>query len=491
MGYLLLAVFFLAAGDREKAAALYKEGQKLLDAGKYADAVDRFDQALKEVGDETEKLRYGDQAVKDTIAYYPNYFSGLARLRQADAALTPQEKGRFLDDAISRLVRSKHPEREGHLVKAREQRVKVVEPPPPPPPETRAELVGRLRSRVEGFNRAERYEDALDSIAAEKGLFEGHEADRQALVESIRTAQARAVESRLRALELELERVASAPVAEDPKGRLEALGKTRLPPEIRRDAGPQFGWLGDFLRALEKHQGALEPGARIEDGAACAAADEFESAAERALAADFFPGFRAARNVAQGLRHDRLSSLKAEAADSWERAQVIDAAVEKAHAKCREALTLHASRKTGSAGQAEAYRDSVLPPERQRIRDLIARIPPPAFRKRLSDAEGRFLAHETAARPEALRGASKTLSDLQMEGPFASLPRPEQARALLAAAISMVSAEILEGEPRGKILEKCGPLVSRARELDSGAVAAWRDRVSPKVIAILEESEKR
>ncbi len=491
MGFALLACLLLSAGDREKAAALYKEGQKLLNAGKYADAVDRFDDALKEVGDETEKLRYGDQAIKDTIAYYPNFFSGLARLRQADAALIPQEKARFLDDAVSRLIRSKHPEKESHLVKAREQRVKVAETPPPAAPDPRDELVGRLRSRVEGFNRAERYEDALDSIAAEKGLFEGHEADRQALVESIRTAQARAVESRLRALELELERVASAPAMEDPKGRLEALGKAKLPPEIRRDPGPRFQWLGDFIRAIEKHQGSLEPGARVEEGPACAAAGEFETAAERALAADFFPGFRAARSVAQGLRHARLSSLPAHAADSWERAQVIDAAVEKAHAKCREALTLHASRKTESAGQAEAYRDGVLPQERQRIRELIARIPPPDFRKRLSDAEGRLLAHEAAARPEALRGASKTLSDLQTEGPFSGLSRPEQARALLAAAISMVSAEILEGEPREKIAEKCGPLVRKARGLDPEGVAAWRDRVSPKVIAILEEADKR
>jgi hypothetical protein len=490
------------AADIPKAAAAYTEAMGYYQKGQWEKAVDAFDAALKESANENPNLSYRAQGVTVRVEYYPYYYSGMSKYQLALQASGPEEKKRRLIDAVNQLKVSVHPDNKGATAKARslldevEARLKAPPPTPVPlPPDPFPAALARVKGEVDGLGKAERFEEALESVRTSAG-FSGHETERKELLENIRSRQASAVKDRDARLALQMEQLASRNPLEDPAARFRSLEEARIPPAVQRDVAPKFRWLDDFLAACEKSRESLEKAPRLDERAVCDAAQVFEQLAKQALDAEFLPGFRAARNVAHSLRLARLNALPSAGLgvkETWSRSLLLDAAEEESRKNCEELLRPRLEKTSDPVVKEEMrkYLAETAVAYRQGAATALGRLARPETEEQIDQAVAGLKTTAVIVDPDKLRGISSGLAALQSDAGFLKLKAADQARAIFVAAVAQVEAGFLEGEPREKIVERCAPFASKAYKLDANVSAPWRDQLSPKVLSLLEELGKR
>ena len=116
----ILLLLSLEAGDAvAEAGNNYRQAKVALDAEKYEEAVTLLRQALQQVGEENDQLKYRDDESRRRHAYYPYYEWGRARLLQSQQEASVFTQRDLLADAVSHLGQSRHPDASVKLEEAK------------------------------------------------------------------------------------------------------------------------------------------------------------------------------------------------------------------------------------------------------------------------------------------------------------------------------------------------------------------------------------
>lgn len=492
---LMLLLAALLTQDKSKAATSFDEGSKHLKEARYERAIEAFDSALKVLNTEDPNLSYRGPGITVRVAYYPYFYAGLAALRWAPAAQNPEEKQRRLALALTHLGRSIHPEAVQRQAEARQLMAALGTPPPPvapaPPPaaDPFPQHVAKLKVDLDQLGRDGRFEEALKSIT-QAAFLAGREAERKELMEAFRAKQAQAVGQREIKLTSGIERLAAEDPLRDTETQVKVLREAQIPREVQKEPPPSFRWLEGFVSELDRQKPAIAKVAALDEAMVVETSDAFEGLAQAALEAGYFPGFRAARNIAHALRLSRMKALPAAelpAEDKWSRAVRLEAAAKKSE----EALLVRLVKVQGEAfeGELKRYLEETVKSQQSGLAVVRGTLPSPDMKNRLVQAERSLQDPEAAADAARLRGVAGEIVQLQGDARFGVLQAGEQARALMAGAVALATAALLEGEPRDQIVGRLAPLVGRAQSLDAGALAVAD--VSPKILALFDEARRR
>jgi len=93
-----------------EAGSAYRQAREALEAERYEQAVKLLETALKQVGDESDLLKYRDDTSRRRHSYYPYYEWGRARLLQSQTESSIFTQRDLLADAVSHLGQSRHPD---------------------------------------------------------------------------------------------------------------------------------------------------------------------------------------------------------------------------------------------------------------------------------------------------------------------------------------------------------------------------------------------
>lgn len=494
----LLLVLVAAAGDPRSAAQHLNRGRDFLEKGRFDEAVRAFDAALREVAQETDELKYSDQGVRVTLKYYPRFLSAQARLRQAEAAETLEQKRSLLSDAVERLEGSTHPDAPAVRRAAREQIARVEEAlrrrdsPDDPFPA----LLAALRRKIDGLIESGRFEDALAEVGRQAEIFQGRAAERDMLERTVRRHQAAAVERHRTRLVLELEKLSAETPFERAGERLAGLQESRVPAWVRQEPGPPFPWLEEFLPLYEAAARLRHRSDVREDDPVLSCAERFDALALKALETDLSSGFRAAAAASFELRRALLECLASEEvgpAEALRRGMRVEAAAEEALRRHEESLRRKTKDPPDRPETAELRRfvETTLPSWRTSLKAHADALRMRAtVEEALARAERALEDSETLGDPGRLRRLASELSAAASAAGFDRLAVSRRARVWMAAGIAIAHAEFLDGGAPERVAERCADAFASARSLDPKVIVARRDRLSPKIRALLEEDRR-
>jgi hypothetical protein len=489
---ILLVLLALQSGDKAKAATFHKEGEAFFKDAKYEKALEAFESALKELKNEDPNLSYRGPGVTVRVAYHPYYFAGRCAQFLADAAATPAEKKRRLDLAISHLGRSIHPEAKARVDAARDALAKIdladPIPAPRPAPATPSPEAIRAKGELDAFLSSGKLEEALEAMRR-SSYWKGREDERKAQEVRIREEQAKAIGQKETKLASGIERLAGEEALKDPEEHLARLKEARVPKEVSKEPPAAFRWLEGFVEQLEKQKEAIGKMAGLDEAVVVGTSDSFEALAKSALEQGYFPGFRAARNIAHALRMSRMKALPGAALpaeEKWARALQLEAAAKKSE----EALAGTTLKDEAMAGELKRYVGETVKAQATVLTAVRATLPSPDLKNRVVRAEESLRDPEAAADATRLRAVAANVAELQGDARFGALQPAEQARAIVASAVALATAAFLEGEPREQAARRLAPLMAKAQALDPGALAGLGD-VSPKILLLFDEARKR
>ena len=495
--HLLLLLVLGQVGDAAKAGAAYDQGLGELRKERYVTAVLKFQEAIKHQSKETHKLLYRDNRGRHKDPYYPHYYWAQARIRQAEREAVPEKKRALLQEAISHLVLTIHPKALAlqNEAKVKVARIKTPASPPPPSVDPFAAPYAALKEKVDDLCARERFEEALRMVAAEDKLFKSHAKEKNRLVGLIGNRRKGVLESYQRILTLALRNLSSTDPTRKPGSVLPALEPARIPPWVQRVSAPPFRWLESFISLYEKEVENVRMASSLKPEEVVRTAEAFEAAAGRALAADSFVGFRAARNVARSVRQARLGALESK---DEEAAKAILVSSERAGERWEGELRGRIERSAipQARDEMKKYLLGELVTEGRQVREIRGRFQEKAqgrdrLREAIRTAEGSLLDPDTMADAAALREIGGKLSNLQAHPLFTELSRGERARAFFAHALTEGVGAFLEGNATGEVRKRCGPLASKGYALDGKVDQAWRERLSPKLLAVLDEIKRQ
>jgi hypothetical protein len=364
--------------------------------------------------------------------------------------------------------------------------------------------VGQLRTAVDRLCEASSFEEALAKIAQASDLLARFPKTRDELLTSTRNRQRAALKNYETLLVSRLDSISRTDPTYEAEIVLPMLAPARVPPEVVKDPEPRFKWLLDFLARYEKDLETVRSAATLEPDRLLPAAAAFDALAKSALENDLFNGFRAARNMAHSITMARLKELAA-AAEKPDSELPGSAAFQAAVAKLLEAV--EASRAAAEAllsastsADAKKYAAADLPYQKRQIDGVRAKIREVtvAHERRVAaeavalEAETRLLHPDVMARPAELAKVTKSLSTLESQAYFETLPAPVRARTLCARAVSEAVAAFLDAEPPARAAERCRNDFLRAIALDANALKPWTDkgRLSPRLVELFERIRK-
>ncbi len=507
MGIVLLMASLAAGLDEDAAGQLYLGALEKVASKRYEEAVRDFDAALAQVPEETAALEFSDAGgASRTIAYYPNYESGQARVLQAREAKTLEEQYRLIQDAVARLGKTSHPNQRASLQKAYLESLRVktaldasreARPVEPAKPKTFEEEHARVRETVDRLISQERFEDALNTMEWEARVYKDHEAERDQLVARVRSAQNEAVARRLADLCARLDQLAGEKGIPDVNAAVPSLKALRLPPVLQKKPPPAFEWLDRFLALAEKDGGLLGKASALSSDEARRLGEALDRAAVESLDIGLFPGFRAAHQAAYAIVAARLRALDAASPPVPEPAfQEFMGTLTGSLERCAAELRGRREKQgvpEAVAGNLKGYEEGELAGQRREIEEIgrarRQRIMSESLTGWIKGLEESM--RSLAMRPDAApaRGLASDAAETRSRPGFETLEPSVRARAFLVQAVSEAFAALLEGEAAEKALERCRPSASEAFKLDPQVVEPWRDRLSPKLLAILDRAK--
>ncbi len=485
---MLTLLLVLGCGDdAAQAGAFYREALEALRENHYDDAVARLQEALKVEPRETDKLLYRDREGRHREAYYPHYVWAQARILQSRGESRPVARQEQLREALLHLDLTEHPDRAGMLARTKAD-LSDLERASTAPPLPEAAMT-ELRHRIANLCDQERFGESMQLLSRESELLNRDPTARDQLIGTIDERRRTAIARYERAMALALDTLAAGSPLEKPDSMLLVIQPALFPASLGEKPGASFLWLSDLqalfqreLPVLRHPEGAFLPELLRTAGA-------FEAHALRAWEAGSFAGFRAAANVADAIRETRIAPLKDGRDDvglgrvlgEWELAL--------------EGRRSILSRKPGAIEEVDAYRVGVLQARADALHKIRERMEGRIRLRRdldlwLSHAE-RFLEDPaTMASPRALRTAASDGSSLEHSDVWAEIAPGLRSRALFLHALLELVLGMLENGPPERIREQAGGLIRSARLLDPEVAGPWRDKLSPKIRAWLEESTR-
>jgi tetratricopeptide (TPR) repeat protein len=478
----LLLLLLAPAGDLASAGVSYREGLADLKAGKFEEAVRKFQSALQQEGVEHSEMKYRDSVARRRHAYYPYFGWAEARWAQAQREVELERKHELLQDAIGRLRQTQHPD-----AAFRMQEVTAALAVVDNQRSAQTGLAG-LKGVIAGRVDAKRFEEAIKELEAADKSYPTRTAEIQELRADVLKRQLEAVQGYERALIVFMNDIART----DPILRTESpaamLKPAFVPVEVHvKPAGP-FLWLQGFRDLYEKEAAGVRSAARLDLEALTRITEAFDRSSGDALAAGFLPGFRAARHVAESMRQARLKDIAAGATDAieTETAKSILSSAEVA-ARTSEALL----RTRPATEEITRFIDNDLTAQRLKATELRLAVENAAReRQRLTEpilkAEQALAQPETISETAALAQVSKSMKDLGADPQAMTLTDRLRARQFLATAVAEAMIGFLDGESLERVTERCRATAFRAYSLDPKVDAPWRGRLSPKILKVLD-----
>ena len=195
--------------------------------------------------------------------------------------------------------------------------------------------------------------------------------------------------------------------------------------------------------------------------------------------------------MALSMRMARLQALVRERAGNLD--MLLDS-TEQAGRRCQEGLRRR-SAKPGASLSLEAmknYGETVLAARLAEVREIRAGAEAREQNQaRIVDsilrAESALIHPDTMANQAALGRLGIDLAGLESDPAWRALPAGMRARAHLARAISAAIVGLLRGERGVEVRNRCAAPALKAFALDGKVVARWRERLSPRILALLKE----
>jgi hypothetical protein len=482
-----LFLVFWAVDPVTEAGTTYRQALSALDAKNYEEAVQLFRGALQKLGEESDSLKYRDGVARQRHSYYPYYEWARARQLQAKLETNIFTRRDLLKEALSRLSQTSHPEAAQRVEEIKADLAVV---------EKAIELDGSfasVKTRIEVLGTGERFEEALKQL---------DEASKSYLTREKELGELRvSLQGRQEALGKRYEQVLSQRLGDvaltDPVGAGDSIAgilkPAQIPPDAMAKPGPPFQWLQKFVELWEKSSDAVRRSGELTAEETNQIAGAFERIALEALKVGVPSGFRASRHVAHTVRMARLNRVAVGAEDT------IDTPT-------AASIVKMAGETSGVAAQAIAAvpkKDDMLktlendiPARQQQIEDLSKKITNGAKeRARLTApivaAEASLSDGDTLGDAAALAKLKNGLFELESEANFGTLTNRLRARALLAHALAEAMLAFMEGNPPARVLDRCRTPAWRAYGFDPKVDARWADKLSPKLLKILDESKPK
>jgi len=486
----LILVLGSMADDAAEAGKAYRQGLEELKKGRTEEAIAKFRTALQHEPKETAKLLYRDNEGRQSDPYYPHYSWAQACVLQAEREASAEAKRALLQESLAHLAVTVHAQAQPLKDQVKAALAKLEPAPVPRAEDPFAAPYAALRRKTEDLCGRARFEEALGAVEGQAALFNDHAAERAELLSMIRNRQKVTVESYERVLSAGLRTVSLTDPVEKPESVLPVLMPARIPREVQRDSSAPFRWLEEFLTLYEREIDRVRGAASLKTDQAVKTAEAFEAVARQALEAGSFAAFRAARNVARSVRRARLGAAGREDEEavaallsSWEAAaRGWEADLRKrlkglpAGAERDETQAYLAGELAAESRQADSARSDRT--EQARGRERLERAIR-ATETALSDAK--VMADESELKKVVSEAAA-----LEADPLFAAMPGAARARALFARALADMTAGFLEFETDQSVAARCKSALSKAYALDPKVDAAWRERLSPRLLAVLD-----
>ncbi|HZE97156.1 MAG TPA: hypothetical protein VE981_09015 [Planctomycetota bacterium] len=465
---MILVLFLLACrDDAAQAGAACRDAEQALSRGDFEEAVGRLQEALRFQPRETEKLLYRDREGRHGDPYYPHYVWARARTLQARAETDPLLRRQHLQEALSHLDSTRHPEAAA-LREPLKNELAAAERRASAPPDGDPDL-SALQRKVLGLCDQERFEEALRTLRAGKAILERFPpegAQMAALVDE----RLKSVLGRYeRAMILALDAVSVASPADKPESIPQILQPALLPRTVLETPPRRFVWLGEFLDRYPAELPTLQALDRAETSKVLQSARVFEELAVSAADAGVAPGVRAALRIAAALRGSRMSSL-AGGRDDGELDRLLRDGEEAMRRLEERRLPKDLFASQAAALQSTREKLTGRNELRGELERWLASVDH-AMTEPVSMSDPAFL------RELGIRGAS-------CEGvkAWGELPGALRAHTLAVRAILDLFTGLLAAEAPGPLQERVGTLLRSARALDPGVTVPWKDRLSPKIL---------
>lgn len=483
---MMLAALLLALALNDpvtEAGTAYRQALDSLESENYEEAIQFLRTALQRVGDESDLLKYRDSVARRRHSYYPHYEWARARMLQAKKEPSIFTRRDYLKEAVGRLSQTRHPEAPGLLEDVKAQLALV---------EKAIELDGSFAStktRIEVLGTGERFEEALTQLDAAATAY----ITRQKEIGDLRVS----LKERQLALERRYEQVLSQRLGDvalsDPVAAGDAIAGILKPAQIPPDAvakpGPPFQWLAKFIELWEKDLDIVRRAGDLGADEVNAVAGSFEAMALDALKSGVPPGFRAARHVAHSVRMAKLNRIVTGSEDT------IDTKTAGAVVKAASETSVKAGEALGKLPEGDAMVKTLendVPGRQKAVDDLSKKITDGA-KERARLTAPIVAAEATLADGDALGDAAALLKlkndmfELESESNFGTLTARLRARALMAHAIAEAMLAFMEGNAPNRVVDRCRLPAWRAFGLDPKIDARWADKLSPKLLKILEQ----
>lgn len=479
----ILLILSLEAGDAvAEAGNNYRQAKEALDSDKYEQAVTLLRQALQQVGEESDQLKYRDDTSRRRHSYYPYYEWGRARLMQSQLETSVFAQRDLLADAVSHLGQSRHPDASVKLEEAKGKLRLVQEA---------IALDGsfnavKTKIEVNGTN-----EHFVDAFREHREASSKYKTRLKELDEVLVTLKAKQVAT-IQRYQGQLSQRLTDLLLMDPVTRGDAivplLTPALVPAEVTETGGPMFQWAVRFIALWEKEAETVKKAATLSGEKVVATADAFDAAGLEALTINLPAGFRAARHLAQTTRVGKLRDIVNGSEDVLD-TRTADAVLSSSMAATRKGLE--------SAGQQpeQNVKDTLLndlgAQERQ-VNDLAKLIRDGAKeRERLTTpilkAEGQLQDGDTVGDVASLVKVQQDLDQLVGEATFGTLTARLRARAFFAKAIAAAMEAYLAGKTEAEAMEATRVSATRAFGTDVKVDGRWESHLSPKMADLFKK----
>lgn len=475
-------VLALAGGDAvAEAGSAYRQAREALEAERYEQAVKLLETALKQVGDESDLLKYRDDTSRRRHSYYPYYEWGRARLMQSQTETSIFTQRDQLADAVSHLGQSRHPDA---AVKLEEARAKLEDV------QKSIALDGSfnaVKTKIEVLGTNERFVEAFKEHTTAAGLYKTRLKELDEVLGALKIKQAATIKRYEDMLASRLNEI----VLVDPVTRGDSivpmLNPALVPPLVTPNAGPTFEWAARFIKLWESEAEAVKKPAALTGEKVIATAGAFDALGLEALTLNLPSGFRASRALAQTTRLGKLRDIDAGSEDVLD-TKTADAVV----ASARAASKRGAEAADKLAADVKDTLTNDLSGQEKQINDLAKSISDGAKqRTRLTapivQAELQLKDGDKIGDIDALKKLQQDVYQLETEANFSTLTPRLKARALFAKALAAATQTFLEGGKELEAIEQARVPATRAYGFDPQVESRWSALMSKKMVELFKK----
>ena len=477
-----LVLVLAAEGDAvAEAGSAYRQAREALEAERYEQAVKLLETALKQVGDESDLLKYRDDTSRRRHSYYPYYEWGRARLMQSQTETSIFTQRDQLADAVSHLGQSRHPDA---AVKLEEARGKLEDV------QKSIALDGSfnaVKTKIEVLGTNEKFVEAFKEHTTAAGLYKARLKELDEVLGALKIKQTATIARYEQLLASRLNDIVLIDLATRGDSIVPMLNPAMVPKEVTANAGPTFDWAKKFIDLWEKEADSVKKAATLTGEKVIATADAFDAMGQEALTLNLPAGFRASRAIAQTTRVGKLRDIEAGSEDvlDMKTADAVLAssraaskkgaeAADKLAADMKETLT---SDLAGQDRQIDTLAKSITNGAKERTR-----LTTPIVQAELQLKDG-----DKIGDIDALKKLQQDVYQLETEANFGTLTPRLKARALFAKALAAATQTFLEGGKELEAIEQARVSATRAYGFDPQVESRWSTQMSKKMVDLFKK----